>query len=71
MNHPRLPISYLRGLPHKATTEINLLEFLGNLQKLFSGEIETPFVRSLPVKGILNQSKTEHENSVRMLRRSR
>lgn len=49
-----------------ATAEINLLEFPGNLQMLFCEEIETPFARSLPVRGVLNQSKPGHENSVRV-----
>lgn len=58
--------------PHKtATAEINLLESPGNLQRLFCGEIETPFARSLPVKGVLNQRKPGHENSVRVPRSSR
>lgn len=43
----------------EATTEgaamINLPKVQGNLQRLFCGEIETPFARSLPGKGVLNQ----------------
>lgn len=34
---------------------INLPKVQGNLQRLFCGEIETPFARSLPGKGVLNQ----------------
>lgn len=57
---------------HKTTTgEINLLDFPGNLQRLFWEEIETPFARSLPVKAALNHRKPRHENSVRVLHRSR
>lgn len=67
-------LDYLSGTweaYHKtATAEINLLDFLGNLQRLFYEEIETPFARSLPVKGILNHRKTGHENSVRVPYRS-
>lgn len=54
-----------------ATAEINLLEFPGNLQRLFCGEIETPFARSLPVKGILNHRKPRHKNSVKVPHRSK
>lgn len=66
MNHPRLPIQDLRGLPQKAAAMINLLKFQGNLQGLFCREIETPFARSLPRKGILNQRKPRCENFVRV-----
>lgn len=57
---------------HKtATAEINLLYFPGNLQRLFYEEIETPFARSLPMKGILNHRKPGHKNSMRVPHRSR
>lgn len=63
MNHPVLPLQDWRDPPQTTAEQINLLELPGNLQRLFLGEIETPFARSLPVKGILNQSKPGHENS--------
>lgn len=68
-------LDYLSGTweaYHKtATAEINLLDFPGNLRRLLCGEIESPFARSLPVKGILNHRKPGHENSVRVPHRSR
>lgn len=57
-------LSRLERLPQKAAAMINLPKFQGNLQRLFCGEIETPFARSLPGKGILNQRKPRWENSV-------
>lgn len=68
-------LDYLSGTweaYHKtATAEINLLDFPGNLRRLLCGEIESPFARSLPVKGILNHRKLGHENSVTVPHRSR